>query len=90
MKPTTYRPNQTPSLLALIISSNDNSLVNSDYLSPIGQVDLAALKIDLQISFKPYMRTVSIRKTYIDFKALGHNLNELDWDSTYIVQAGSQ
>ncbi len=70
LQPTRYRSNQNPSLLDLIISSDDISLSSLDYLISIGISDHITLIVNLQICFMPRKRTVSFKRTAIDFAAV--------------------
>lgn len=78
-QPTRYRCDQSPSLLDLIISSDDNSLTNLEYLDPIGTSDHLTLRVKLQICFIPQKRTVSLSRTEFNYEAISRSLSNLDW-----------
>jgi hypothetical protein len=80
-EPTRFRLNQTPSTLDLIISSDDNSLTNLKYLSPIGISDHVTLGIELQIYSCPRLKTVSFERTVVEWAAVNQHLSVVDWKS---------
>lgn len=79
-EPTRFRLNQTPSTLDLIISSDDNSLTNLKYLSPIGISDHVTLGIELQIYSCPRLKTVSFERTVVEWAAVNQHLSVVDWN----------
>jgi hypothetical protein len=80
-EPKRFRPNQTPSTLDLIISSDDNSLTKLKYLSPIGISDHVTLGIELQIYSCPRLKTVSFERTVVEWAAVNQHLSVVDWKS---------
>jgi hypothetical protein len=79
-EPTRFRLNQTPSTLDLIISSDDNSLTNLKYLSPIGISDHVTLGIELQIYSCPRLKTVSFERTVVEWAAVNQHLSVVNWN----------
>jgi hypothetical protein len=79
-EPTRFRLKQTPSTLDLIISSDDNSLTNLKYLSPIGISDHVTLGIELQIYSCPRLKTVSFETTVVEWAAVNQHLSVVDWN----------
>ncbi|KAJ3638855.1 hypothetical protein MTP99_002187 [Tenebrio molitor] len=79
-EPTRFRLNQTPSTLDLIISSDDNSLTNLKYLSPIGISDHVTLGIELQIYSCPRLKTVSFERTVVEWAAVNQHISVVDWN----------
>jgi hypothetical protein len=80
-QPTRYRSNQQPSVLDLVITSDDSSIANLEYLNPIGKSDHVTLMADLQLCHTPRARTVLFQRTIIDFEALNKRLTQIDWKS---------
>jgi hypothetical protein len=80
-QPTRYRSNQQPSVLDLVITSDDSSIANLEYLNPIGKSDHVTLMADLQLCHNPPARTVLFQRTIIDFEALNKRLTQIDWKS---------
>jgi hypothetical protein len=79
-EPTRFRLNQTPSTLDLIISSDDNSLTNLKYLSPIGISHHVTLGIELQIYSCPRLKTVSFERTVVEWAAVNQHISVVDWN----------
>jgi hypothetical protein len=80
-QPTRYRSNQQPSVLDLVITSDDSSIANLEYFNPIGKSDHVTLMADLQLCHTPRARTVLFQRTIIDFEALNKRLTQIDWKS---------
>jgi hypothetical protein len=76
-QPTRYRSNQQPSVLDLVITSDDSSIANLEYFNP----DHVTLMADLQLCHNPRARTVLFQRTIIDFEALNKRLIQIDWKS---------
>ncbi|KAJ3662352.1 hypothetical protein Zmor_006706 [Zophobas morio] len=81
-KPTRYRTGQSPSTLDLILSSDNTSLANLDYLPPIGISDHVTLKVDLQICSIPSKKRIdTFKRSITDYKAICRCLNKVDWNN---------
>ena len=80
-QPTRYRLGQSPSTLDLVITSDEHSLTNLDYLDPIGKSDHIVLTVDLQICKSSRTRTVSLKRAVIDYNAVNRGLSKFDWHS---------
>ncbi|KAJ3645915.1 hypothetical protein Zmor_023534 [Zophobas morio] len=78
-EPTRYRLNQRPSTLDLILTSDDTSLANLNYLNPFGKSDHLTLKLDLQLCFVARSKTVTLQKRIVDFKKADEYLSTVDW-----------
>ncbi|XP_063915606.1 uncharacterized protein LOC135131690 [Zophobas morio] len=78
-EPTRYRLNQRPSTLDLILTSDDTSLANLNYLNPFGKSDHVTLKLDLQLCFVARSKTVTLQKRIVDFKKADEYLSTVDW-----------
>ncbi|KAJ3645724.1 hypothetical protein Zmor_023361 [Zophobas morio] len=82
-QPTRYRLNQQPSLLDLILTSDDSSLTDLMYLSPFGKSDHVTLKINLQLCYVLRQRVDTLSKLVTKYKAVNDDLSNVDWTKLF-------
>jgi hypothetical protein len=81
-QPTRFRANQQPSVLDLILTTEDSSLTNVQYLDPVGKSDHVSLKVDLQICFVPAQRTITFNKIVTNYEKVYIRLEKINWPTT--------
>jgi hypothetical protein len=81
-QPTRFRANQQPSVLDLILTTEDSSLTNVQYLDPVGKSDHVSLKVDLQICFVPAQRTITSNKIVTNYEKVYIRLEKINWPTT--------
>jgi hypothetical protein len=81
-QPTRFRANQQPSVLDLILTTEDSSLTNVQYLDPVGKSDHVSLKVDLQICFVPAQRTITFKKIVTNYEKVYIRLEKINWPTT--------
>jgi hypothetical protein len=77
-QPTRFRANQQPSVLDLILTTEDSSLTNVQYLDPVGKSDHVSLKI----CFVPAQRTITFNKIVTNYEKVYIRLEKINWPTT--------
>lgn len=80
-EPTRFRHGQRPSLLDLVITSEEDLVSNLRCMPPLGKSDHSVLGFHIQLSLKSQPRRTSIDKTFINFETINCDLSRTDWAS---------
>ena len=79
MQPTRYRENQTPSLIDLILTNEEDMITNVQYLSPLGKSDhiIMVLDTNMNISDKDYTLRYAYDKG--NYEEILNSLKKVNW-----------
>ncbi len=79
LQPTRYRENQTPSLIDLVLTSEEDMITNIQYLPPLGKSDHIIMIMDtnLDITDKDYSMRYAYDKG--NYEEIMNNLGKINW-----------
>ena len=90
IQPTRLRVHQQPSLLDLIVSSDESVLTNIEYDTPIGISNHLTLTGEMHLSWKSRLKTVISEKAVINYPALNDQLQDISWDQIFLSPSVSE
>ena len=84
-KPTRGRGSDTPNLLDLIMTNEEQMITDIDHQSPLGKSDHNVLSLRVNC----YSNTYARKKTYYNkanYEEIRNELNKIDWNTTLDVE----
>lgn len=84
-EPTRYRENQTPNLLDLIITKDQNDIENINILPSLGVSDHVLIKFDFLCTFKEFHNgKPQIKYGKCDFESFTNDWNAINWEEKFV------
>lgn len=87
---TRYRANQNPSLLDLILTTDENLISSITHLPPVGISDHSVMMANIQVISHCPSRNYSYTYERVNFACLRRDLSAHSWSNLETVDVGSQ
>lgn len=80
-EPTRFRSGQQPSILDLIITSDNDLINNLEYYPPFAKSDHAILQFQMQLILVTDPKKLYSSRYFIDYRGINHDVSLVDWAS---------
>ena len=82
-EPTRCRGTNTPSIIDLILSGDENQISNLEYLSPLGKSDHSVLSFSVKCCSERKAPTLRFTYNNADFISMKNHLSSTDWKKMF-------
>ena len=80
LEPTRKRGNDTPHVLDLVFTNEENMVKDLEYLAPLGRSDHSILKFNIPCQKETTPPKIKVCYEKGDYKSLNDNLNNINWN----------
>ena len=82
-EPTRKRGQDTPSVLDLVFSNEENMIKDVEYLAPLGRSDHSIIKFSIPCKLEITIPKIKIQYEKGNYKGLNEKLNTIEWDKEF-------